>query len=72
MSGTLAEDAGGETVTETVAEPEALSLTVMVAEPAPSAITESVLPLTEAVATDVSLELALYGLVPPLMVQSLV
>ena len=58
-----------KTVTETVAESEPLSLTVMVAVPSETPVTESVLALTEAVATDVLLELALYGPVPPLMVQ---
>ena len=56
------------TVTETVAESPQLSLTVTVVVPRDTPVTESVLPLTETVATDVLLEMALYGPVPPLMV----
>ena len=62
----------GATVMETVTFPESPSLTVMVAEPAETPLTERRLPLTEAVATDVLLEAALYGLTPPLTAQALV
>jgi hypothetical protein len=59
----------GATVVETVTLPESLSVTVMVADPAETPVTVRVSPLTETVATAVSLEAAVYGVVPPLMVQ---
>ena len=59
----------GFTVTATVTLLESLSVTVMVADPAAMPLTERVLPLIETVATAVSLDAALYGVVPPLMAQ---
>jgi hypothetical protein len=58
------------TDTETVSEWEALSLTIIFADPTAIPVMESVLPLTgETFAADGLSESAKYGLVPPLMVQ---
>ena len=59
----------GATVMETVTLPESLSLTVMVADPAETPLTERVPSLTATVATALSLEAAVYGVAPPLMSQ---
>jgi len=59
----------GATVTATVTLLASSSLIVMVAVPAETPVTESVFPLRETVATDVLLEAAVYGRVPPLIVQ---
>ncbi len=59
----------GATVMGTVTLLESPSLTVMVADPAETPVTVRRLPLTEALATAVLLEAALYGVAPPLMAQ---
>ena len=59
----------GVTATATVTLPALLSLTVMIAGPAPTPVTERVLPLMETVATLVSLDTTPYGVIPPLIVQ---
>ena len=57
------------TVTETSTLLESLSVTVIVAVPFATPVTVTVSPFTVAVATDESLDVTVYGLVPPVMIE---